>query len=161
MCVCRLTSWLFVDLRHVLTTDEFQTSTSGHKWRPGHRDIGNKNDERDTQRESDQETRNVPLAITINKAPGHKWQPGRKWWPGHGDTGNINDDRESQREITDWDTGTQEISMTTGTQKHNYNGDAGGTGWIYKWRLGHRECSISNHHQQSTGTQMRTGIQGI
>ena len=31
--------------------------------------------------------------------------------------------KETQREITDWDTGTQ---MTTRTQGHNYNGDAGG-----------------------------------
>jgi hypothetical protein len=127
MFVCRLTS--------CFQLTKLQTGTSGHKWRPGHRHIGNIND--DTQRESDRDKRNVRLAITINKAPGHKWRPGHreyKWRPGHSkrnyrpghrntnddrdknddrDTGNINDDRDTQREITDWDTGTQ---MTTRTQ---------------------------------------------
>ena len=66
------------------------------------RDTGNINDDRDTQREiTDRDTNDDR------------------------DTGNINDDRETQREITDWDTGTQ---MTTRTQGHSYNGDAGGTG---------------------------------
>jgi len=55
-------------------------------------------------------------------------------------------------QLTRLKTGTQ---MTTGTPGHRE----------YKWRPGHskrkrpghKECSISNHHQQSTGTQMRTG----
>ena len=34
--------------------------------------VGNINDDRDTQRESNRDTRNVRLAITINKAPGNK-----------------------------------------------------------------------------------------
>ena len=79
-------SCLCVEWRHVYRLTKLQTGTSGHKWRPGHRDIGNINDDRDTQRESDRDTRNVRLAITINKAPGHKWRPGHreyKWRPGH------------------------------------------------------------------------------
>ena len=52
--------------------------------------------------------------------------------------------------------GTQ---MTTRTPAHRE----------YKWRPGHskrkrpghKECSISNHHQQSTGTEMTTGTQGV
>ena len=51
---------------------QMTTGTSGHKRRPGHRHIGNINDDRDTQRESDRDTGNDRLAITINKAPGHK-----------------------------------------------------------------------------------------
>ena len=163
MSVCRVTSC--VEWRHVCRLTKLQTGTSGYKWRPGHRDIGNIND--------DWDTRNVQLAITIYKVPGHKrrpghreykwrpghskrnykpehkWRPGQKWRPGHQDTGNINDDRDTQREITDWDTGT------TGTQGNNNNGDAGGHRGIYKWRRGHRECSISNHHQQSSRAIIR------
>ena len=45
--------------------------------------------------------------------------------------------------------------MTTGAQGHNYNRDAGGHRGIYKWRRGHRECSISNHHQQSSRAIIR------
>ena len=58
----------------------------------------------------------------------------------------------STDEITDRDIGTQ---MTTGTPAHRE----------YKWRHskrkrpGQKECSISN--QQSTGTQMTTGTQGV
>jgi len=80
--------------------------------------------------------------------PGHKWRPGHreyKWRTGHSkrnyrlghrdtnndrDTGNINDDR---------DTGPQ-----------LQRGPWGGYRGIYKRRRGHRECSISNHHQQSS-----------
>ena len=170
-----------VEWRHVCVSADVMF-VNWRNYRPGHRDtnddrdIGNINDDRDTQRESDRDTRNVRLAITINKAPGHKWRPGHreyKWRPGHSkrnyrpghrntnndrdknddrDTGNINDDRDTQREITDWDTGTQ---MTTGTQGNNNNGDAGGHRGIYKWRRGHRECSISNHHQQSSRAIIR------
>ena len=163
---CVSTDVIFVDWRyytpeHRDTNDDRDTGTSI---------LGNINDDRDTQRESDRDTRNVRLAITINKAPGNKWRPGHreyKWRPGHSkrnyrlghrntnddrDTGNINDDRNTQREITDWDTGTQ---MTTGTQGNNNNGDAGGHRGIYKWRQGHRECSISNPHQQSSRAIIR------
>ena len=74
----------------------------------------------------------------------------------------------STDEITDRDTGTQMTSGTlkeklqTGTPGHREykwlpghrdtttTGTPGDTGRIYKWRPGHRECSISNHHQQSS-----------
>ena len=107
MSVCRVTSCLCVDWRHVYRLTKLQTGTSGHKWRPGHRDIGNKNDDRDTQRESDRDTKNVRLAITINKAPGHKWRPGHreyKWRPGHSKRNyrpghrNTNDDRDTGKQ---------------------------------------------------------------
>ena len=74
--------------------------------------------------------------------PGHreyKCRPGhskRNYRLGHRDTnhdrdtGNINDDR---------DTGPQ-----------LQRGPWGGYRGIYKRRRGHRECSISNHHQQSS-----------
>ena len=39
--------------------------------------------------------------------------------------------------------------MTTGKQGRNYKGDAGGTGGYINYD-GDRECSISNHHQQSS-----------
>ena len=149
---------------------DWRNYTPGHQDTNDDRDIGNINDDRDTQRESDRDTRNVRLAITINKASGHKWRPGHreyKWQPGHSkrnyrsgrrntnddrDTGNINDDRDTLREIINWDTG---IQMTTGTQGNNNNGDARGHRGIYKWRQGLRECSISNHHQQSSRAIIR------
>ena len=87
LCVCLSSDVMFVcRLTSCFRLTKLQTGTSGHKWRPGHRHIGNINDDRDTQRESDRDTRNVRLAITINKAPGHKWRPGHreyKWRPGH------------------------------------------------------------------------------
>jgi len=45
--------------------------------------------------------------------------------------------------------------MTTGTQGHNYKGDAGVHRGIYKWRWRLREWSISNHHQQSSRAIIR------
>jgi len=53
--------------------------------------------------------------------------------------------------------------MTTGTQGHNYNGDAGGTGGIYKWRPGHRDCSNRNYRpgHRDTNDDRDTGTQGI
>ena len=86
--------------------------------------------------------------ITIG-IPGHreyKWRPGnskRNFRLGHWET---NYDR---------DTGIQGIEMTTGTQGHNYNWVDGGHTGIYKWRRGHRECPISNHHQQSSRAIIR------
>ena len=70
---------LSVKWRHVsVSTDvmfvDWRNYTPGHRDTNDDRDIGNINDDRDTQRESDRDTRNVRLAITINKAPGHKWR---------------------------------------------------------------------------------------
>ena len=62
--MCRLTSYL--------STDEIRDREIGTQMTTGHRDIGNIHDDRDTQRESDRDTRNVRLGITINKAPEHK-----------------------------------------------------------------------------------------
>ena len=60
--------------------------------------------------------------------------PGHKWRPGH---------RENKRR--------------TGRSKRNYRlGHRWRPGyWEYKWRPGHRECSISNHHQQSSRAIIR------
>ena len=54
-------------------------------------------------------------------------------------------------EITDRDIGTQ---MTTGTPAHReYKRRPGHS---KRKRHGHKECSISNHYQQTTGTQITT-----
>ena len=129
MCV-----YVCVDWRHVCRLTKLKTRALGHKWRPGHRDIGNINDDRDTQRESDRDTNDDQ------------------------DTGNINDDQDTQ--MMTGTTGKQQQRGRRGAQGecpwHNreYKWRRGHS---KRKRPGHKECSISNQRQRETTT---TGTPG-
>ena len=154
MFVCRLTSCLSTDEitdRDIET--QMTTGTPGHreyKWRPGH---------------------------SKRKRPGHKECFERPHQLGVGVTQQLvyiyinklsvclSSDVmfvcrltscSSTDEITDRDIETQMTTGTPGNREYKWR-----PGHSKRKRPGHKECLISNHHQQSTGTQMMTGTQGM
>ena len=99
VCVMKL----FVDWRHVCQLMKLQIGTPGHKWRPGHRDTGNINHDREPQREitdwdtgTQITTKTQGIQMTTG-TQGHNYNgdaggTGKvdKWRPGHRDCSKRN-----------------------------------------------------------------------